>query len=63
MIIPCCGSCHRSPKYWEKPYEFYPEHFLDDSGNLRNNVEGFLPFLIGKKKHKTKLFYEPRTKM
>ena len=42
------GGIHRSKKYWAKPYEFYPEHFLDDNGLLRKNVEGYLPFSTGK---------------
>ena len=42
------GGIHRSKKYWAKPYKFYPEHFLDDNGLLRKNVEGYLPFSTGK---------------
>ena len=42
------GDIHRSKKYWTKQYEFYPEHFLDDNGLLRKNVEGYLPFSTGK---------------
>ncbi len=41
------GECHRSPKYWAKPNEFYPEHFLDEKGQLKKHIEGFLPFSIG----------------
>ena len=48
MVMGYVGDIHRSKKYWAKPYEFYPEHFLDDNGLLRKNVEGYLPFSTGK---------------
>ena len=41
--------CHKSKKYWERPEEFYPEHFIDKDGKLNTKKEGFLPFSIGKK--------------
>ena len=47
MILPYLGHSHRSPKFWAKPDEFYPEHFLQPDGQLRQNVEGFFPFSIG----------------
>ena len=37
---------HRSPEYWEKPEDFYPEHFINEDGSLKN-PEAFLPFSIG----------------
>lgn len=43
--------CHRDPKYWERPDEFYPEHFLDDQGQLLTKKEGFLPFSLGQSNH------------
>lgn len=46
-MIGYVSDIHRSKKYWAKPDEFYPEHFLDENGLLRKNVEGFLPFLDG----------------
>jgi cytochrome P450 len=27
-------SAHRSPEFWSRPDEFYPEHFLDEDGKL-----------------------------
>nr|QST15072.1 CYP370C3 protein [Diaphanosoma celebensis] len=39
---------HHDPEHWEKPDEFYPEHFLDDDGHL-TNPEAFIPFAIGKR--------------
>ncbi|XP_068135136.1 cytochrome P450 2K4-like [Hyperolius riggenbachi] len=42
------SSSLRDEAYWQKPYEFYPEHFLDAKGNFKKN-EAFLPFSIGKR--------------
>ena len=39
MIFGLPRSAHRNPKYWAKPNEFYPEHFLDADGKLRQKVE------------------------
>src|SRR5258705_4988824 len=33
-------------KVWERPYEFYPEHFLDSDGSFRNR-DGFCAFGTG----------------
>ena len=49
MIAACVAACHRNKKYWSKPDEFYPQHFLDEFGQLKKNVEGFIPFLTGKR--------------
>lgn len=45
-------ACHRDPDVWEKPYEFYPEHFLErtDDGSLKYLPrEELIPFSIGKR--------------
>ncbi|XP_068136234.1 cytochrome P450 2K1-like [Hyperolius riggenbachi] len=47
-VIPVLSSTLRDEAYWEKPYQFYPEHFLDAIGNLKKN-EAFIPFSIGKR--------------
>ena len=48
MVGAFLGGCHRDPKYWEKPNEFYPEHFLDEhQGQIRQKIEGFFPFSTG----------------
>ncbi|KAG9466870.1 hypothetical protein GDO78_015949 [Eleutherodactylus coqui] len=47
-VIPLLHSALRDEAYFEKPYEFYPEHFLDSAGNFRKN-EAFVPFSIGKR--------------
>ena len=47
IVVAFLGHSHRSRQWWAKPEEFYPEHFLDENGQLRVNVEGFLPFSLG----------------
>ena len=48
MILPCMELCHKDPAFWEKPEEFYPEHFLDKDGKLDSKKEAFMPFSTGK---------------
>ncbi|XP_044145330.1 cytochrome P450 2K6-like [Bufo gargarizans] len=47
-VITLLHSALRDKDYFEKPDEFYPEHFLDSSGNFKKN-EAFIPFSIGKR--------------
>ncbi|KAG9462125.1 hypothetical protein GDO78_014859, partial [Eleutherodactylus coqui] len=46
LVIPLLHSILRDRMYFEKPDEFYPEHFLDSKGNLKKS-EAFVPFSIG----------------
>ncbi|KAM3930489.1 cytochrome P450 2K1-like [Leptodactylus fuscus] len=48
VVIPLLHSVLRDKAYFEKPYEFYPEHFLDTEGKLKK-IEAFIPFSIGKR--------------
>ncbi|XP_073442538.1 cytochrome P450 2K4-like [Dendrobates tinctorius] len=48
VILPLLHSILRDKAYFEKPDEFYPEHFLDAKGNFKKS-ETFVPFSIGKR--------------
>ena len=39
-------AIHRDPKFWKKPFELCPEHFLDQEGNIAIS-KAFLPFGVG----------------
>ncbi|KAM4042257.1 cytochrome P450 2C29-like isoform 2-T2 [Anomaloglossus baeobatrachus] len=47
-VLALLHSSLRDKAYFEKPDEFYPEHFLDFDGNFKKN-EAFIPFSIGKR--------------
>ena len=46
FVLPNLYSAHMDPGYWKNPYEFNPDRFLDDEGNLLK-VESFIPLSIG----------------
>ncbi|XP_072035682.1 steroid 17-alpha-hydroxylase/17,20 lyase-like [Amphiura filiformis] len=41
-------AIHFNEKHWDEPTKFKPEHFLDESGGVRQHPEGFLPFSFGR---------------
>ncbi|XP_043922149.1 cytochrome P450 2D15-like [Protopterus annectens] len=46
MILPNLSSVLKDETIWEKPHEFYPEHFLDSNGKFKKQ-DAFLPFSAG----------------
>ncbi|XP_068217685.1 cytochrome P450 2L1-like [Palaemon carinicauda] len=49
VLIGHLECCNKDPNYWERPYDVYPEHFLDEDGKLSSKKESFLPFSVGKR--------------
>ncbi|KAM3930501.1 cytochrome P450 2K1-like [Leptodactylus fuscus] len=47
-IIPLLTSVLRDETQFEKPEEFYPEHFLDSKGNFMKK-DAFMPFSAGRR--------------
>ncbi|KAG8570480.1 hypothetical protein GDO81_011287 [Engystomops pustulosus] len=47
-IIPNLTSVLKDKNIWKKPYQFYPEHFLDAEGKFVKN-EAFIPFSAGRR--------------
>uniref|UniRef100_A0A8C5M084 Cytochrome P450 n=1 Tax=Leptobrachium leishanense TaxID=445787 RepID=A0A8C5M084_9ANUR len=48
QVIPLLSSVLQDKAYFEKPLEFYPEHFLDSKGNFVKK-DAFLPFSAGRR--------------
>ncbi|XP_075069863.1 cytochrome P450 2D20-like isoform X2 [Mixophyes fleayi] len=47
-IIPNLTSVLKDETIWKKPYQFYPEHFLDAEGKFVKK-EAFIPFSAGRR--------------
>ncbi|XP_063298145.1 cytochrome P450 2K1-like isoform X3 [Pelobates fuscus] len=47
-VLPILASVLQDKAYFERPEEFYPQHFLDLKGNFVKN-EAFLPFSAGRR--------------
>ncbi|XP_072272885.1 cytochrome P450 2W1-like [Pyxicephalus adspersus] len=48
IIIPLLTSILYDQHHWEEPYQFNPNHFLDNEGNFVKK-EAFVPFSIGRR--------------
>ncbi|XP_029446009.1 LOW QUALITY PROTEIN: cytochrome P450 2D15-like [Rhinatrema bivittatum] len=48
VVITNLSSALKDESYWEKPHQFYPEHFLDAEGKFAKR-EAFLPFSAGRR--------------
>ncbi|XP_015276493.1 PREDICTED: cytochrome P450 2K1-like [Gekko japonicus] len=48
LIIPLLYSVLYDESEWEKPFKFYPEHFLDSEGKFVKR-DAFLPFSAGRR--------------
>lgn len=46
MLFTNLSSVLKDEATWEKPFRFYPEHFLDAQGNFVKK-EAFMPFSTG----------------
>ncbi|XP_053886393.1 cytochrome P450 2D15-like isoform X2 [Malaclemys terrapin pileata] len=51
-VITNLSSVLKDETVWEKPHQFYPEHFLDADGQFVKR-EAFLPFSAGSEKRET----------
>ncbi|XP_053565549.1 cytochrome P450 2K6 [Bombina bombina] len=47
-VLPVLASALQDKKYFEKPDEFYPQHFLDSEGNFVKK-EALIPFSAGRR--------------
>ena len=36
LVMANLSACHKDPKYWTKPDQFYPEHFLKNGALIED---------------------------
>lgn len=49
IVFGSLTACHEDPTIWNKPLEFRPERFLDESGQFSVKLDKSLPFGAGKR--------------
>ncbi|CAL4117927.1 unnamed protein product [Meganyctiphanes norvegica] len=49
IVMQNTAHIHNDKAFWEKPDEFYPEHFIGENGRCLTKKDGFLPFSIGRR--------------
>ncbi|XP_072044031.1 cytochrome P450 1A1-like [Amphiura filiformis] len=49
MVVINHFALHFDGEFWDQPKCFKPEHFLDDSGSVRQHPNSFLPFSAGRR--------------
>ncbi|XP_072043468.1 cytochrome P450 2U1-like [Amphiura filiformis] len=49
MVVINHFALHFDEEFWDQPKCFKPEHFLDDSGSVRQHPNSFLPFSTGRR--------------
>ncbi|XP_072042985.1 cytochrome P450 1A1-like [Amphiura filiformis] len=49
MVVINHFALHFDEEFWNQPKFFKPEHFLDDSGSVRQHPNSFLPFSAGRR--------------
>jgi len=47
LVMANLSACHRDPRWWSKPEQFHPEHFLNEEGEVVEGAPGFLPYGVG----------------
>lgn len=56
VVMPSLGCTTHDTSVWDKPNEFRPERFLDESGKLCLSKDVSLPFGAGKRQCAGKIF-------
>jgi cytochrome P450 len=46
IVFISIAAMHRDPRYWERPHDFYPEHFNPEADKMRPKM-AYLPFGAG----------------
>lgn len=49
LVMANLRGCHKDPRFWSKPEEFNPKHFLTEEGKVIEDKEGFLPYGVGRR--------------